>query len=147
MKTKIALLLTSLLTLSSATFANIPERQGNGRVQIVNPWISATTDQQALLYGTIANSSGKPDELISVSTNSSVRSELNAPEVDNSVTYVKKVGFIPIPAHGNTQLQPDRGHVMLMQLNRALTPGDSVEVTFKFKDAGNIQYLVPVRGK
>jgi copper(I)-binding protein len=147
MKIKIALLLASLVSLAPTAFAEKPQIKKAQGLQIVDPWIQATTDQNALLFLKIANPSNKPDELIDVTTNSSVRSELQAPEVDNSVTYVKKVGFIMIPPKGNKLLEPGGNHIMLMQLNRHLAPGDSVEVTFKFKDAGNIQYLVPVRSR
>ncbi|MBS0271959.1 MAG: copper chaperone PCu(A)C [Proteobacteria bacterium] len=147
MKTKIALLLTALCALSSTAFAEKARMNENQKIQIVDPWIQPTTNENALLFGKIANSSPQSDELIAVATNSSVRNELHAPEVDNSITHIKIVSFIPIPPHGNAVLAPNGHRIMLKQINRPLSPGDSVEVTFTFKNAGNVQYLVPVRSR
>jgi copper(I)-binding protein len=136
MKKKISLLLTIFLAFGSAAFAG---------VEIIDPWVRASTSPNTALYVKIINTSPTPDKLINVTTNDSVRSELHSHEENNGVMQMKKVGFIEIPSKGNTVLESGKHHIMLMQLNRPLQDGDNVAVIFHFEQAGAVEHTVPVR--
>lgn len=136
MTKKTALLLTMLLALSSTAFADI---------EILDPWVRASTAPNTALYVKIVNTSPTVDKLINVTTNDSMCSELHAHEEDDGVMKMTKVGFIAIPPHGNINLESGGNHIMLIKLHRPLQAGNSIQATFHFEKVGAVEHAIPVR--
>ncbi len=136
MKKQFAFLLSIGLALSSTAFANI---------EILNPWIRATTGSNAVLFMKIVNTSDAPDKLVSAQSNISQRVEFHGHEEKEGAMNMRKVGFIEVPQKGNKLLTSGGIHLMLIKVNRPLKPGDSAEVTLSFENQGNVQFLAPVK--
>lgn len=58
---------------------------------------------------------------------------------------MKQVDSIAVPAGGTAELKPGGYHVMLMELADKLDEGSTVELTLKFKNAGEIKVSAEVR--
>lgn len=54
---------------------------------------------------------------------------------------------IPIAAGQTLVFEPGGYHVMLMQMKRALHPGDSISITLVFQQAGPITIQVPIEDR
>jgi copper(I)-binding protein len=52
---------------------------------------------------------------------------------------------VDIPAGGTLTLEPGSFHLMFVGLREALEPGDTVEVTLSFRDAGSVKVTAQVR--
>ncbi|WP_166665584.1 copper chaperone PCu(A)C [Kribbella caucasensis] len=64
---------------------------------------------------------------------------------DGKMVMQEKAGGINVPAGSHAHLAPSGDHVMLMQLTKALKPGDEVPVTLKFSDGTSHDLTVPVK--
>lgn len=136
MKKQFIFLLFAGLALSSETLADI---------EILNPWIRATTGSNAVLFMKIVNTSDTSDKLISAQSNISQRVEFHTHEEQKGAMHMARVGFIEVPEDGNKLLTSGGLHLMLIKVNRPLKPGDSAEVTLTFENQGNVQFLAPVK--
>ena len=58
---------------------------------------------------------------------------------------MRSAGTVVVPARENLSLEPGGLHAMLMQLNRELVEGDSLEYTVEFRKAGEMTLTVPVQ--
>ncbi len=48
------------------------------------------------------------------------------------------VASLPLPAGGELRIAPGGYHIMLLELREDFAPGDSVDVTLRFRDAGDV---------
>jgi len=60
--------------------------------------------------------------------------------VDGAMQMQQKEGGFVIPAGGSVTLEPGGNHVMLMGLNRALAPGEDVEITLTLSNGETLSY-------
>jgi copper(I)-binding protein len=54
-------------------------------------------------------------------------------------------GGLVIPANGTVELRMGGWHVMLMELNQALNPGDEVDMTLDFSNGETLTFKAPVK--
>lgn len=95
----------------------------------------------AAAYFTVTNTTGKADRLLSVITGAGEESVLHV--------YVKGVMTSPpdgvvVPAHGRLVLRTGQGHVMIENVFGTLKPGDNVNLSLTFQNAGTIDVDAPV---
>ena|ERR1700722_20178518 len=136
MKKEIALLLAATFALSSTALAEI---------KIVNPWVRASTGPNAALFMEIVNTSNKPAKLIAAQTKTASRTEYHSHYDDDGVMRMSKVGFIEVPADGNTVLTPGGHHIMLLDINRPLEIGSNIHVICTFENKEAVDIVAPVR--
>ena len=96
-------------------------------------------------YMTLVNAGDTPDRLLSVSSDAAQDVQLHTSEMDNNVMRMREVPAIDVPANGEATLKPGGYHVMLLDLTRDLTPGETITLTLTFEQAGEMQVQVPVR--
>ena len=58
---------------------------------------------------------------------------------------MRAVENIPVPANGQTALEPGGYHIMLIGLKQALKEGGSFPLTLTFEKAGSVTVQVPVQ--
>lgn len=102
-------------------------------VRVVQPWVAATTPERPTATGAFAqlvNDADQPARLVGARAASAGTVEVHetVPGPDGPVMQ-PKVGGITIPAHGSVTLAPGGDHIMLMDLDRPLQPGDEVTLT------------------
>jgi periplasmic copper chaperone A len=94
-------------------------------------------------YATLVNTGGA-DVLEGVSIDAAV-AEIHQTTMENSIMRMQEVGRIDIPANGRVELSPGGYHIMISGITRDLKPGDTMTMTFQFRQAGAKQVTATVR--
>ena len=97
------------------------------------------------VYLTLDNTGAKPDALVAASTDVAKTVELHEVQKDGDVMKMRPVAKIPIPAGGKLELKPGGYHIMLIGLTHDLKPGETVPVTLKFEQGGEVRVEAAVR--
>jgi len=63
----------------------------------------------------------------------------------NDVMSMRPVAAVEVPAGGEVQLKPGSYHLMLIDLQQTLAPGDEIEITLIFERAGRVAFKAVVR--
>lgn len=96
----------------------------------------------------ISNSGDEDERLVSVSVSEEVASMVEIHETtlnENDVMEMREVDGIDVPADGNTVLKPGGYHIMLIDLQATLYPGDTVPMTLTFASGKEIVVEAEVR--
>lgn len=142
--------LTAPLALTGCT-STAPSAEAGGApsqaefsVTIEDTWAKATSPDDPLdnamsgVFGTLKNQS-KTDLTITGLT-SEVAGLVELHEVVGG--QMRKIeGDVTIPAGGSLLLEPGADHIMLMDLNTALVPGDEVPITLTFSDDSTLEFI------
>lgn len=84
------------------------------------------------------------DELISASSPICDHIEIHTMKEENGIFRMRQIFSIPLKKNKAALLPPTGDHLMLMQLTKPLTKGDSFPLTLKFKKAAPITIEIPV---
>jgi copper(I)-binding protein len=108
-------------------------------ISISNAWVRASSYSDHVsgmtgVFAKITNNGDADATLIGGSTD--IAPIVETHEVVNGMMQ-KKDGGITIPAHSTVELKPGGLHVMLMNLKKAIIPGDTIKVTISFKGASS----------
>ncbi len=71
--------------------------------------------------------------------------QLHRTEITNNVASMREVKSVAIPAHGTVRFDPGSYHLVLENVRRTLTSGDTVDPTLTFKGAGQVRVRAEVR--
>lgn len=96
-------------------------------------------------YLVIKNNDSQPDRLLSAYCEVARSTELHISQEDNGVMTMRPVDGVDVPAGGTVELKPGSYHIMLVDINRDLTPGDVLKLSLKFQNAGTIEVQAEVR--
>ena len=98
------------------------------------------------IYMNILNGSTKADTLVSLASPVAGMTEVHESfEQEGGMMGMRPIDIVVAPARDILPLKPGGLHVMLMQLNQALTEGDSIEFSVHFANAGEKNLTVPVQ--
>lgn len=112
-----------------------------GSLEIASPWARATPKGAHVAggYVTIRNKGPTPDRLISISASFANRVEIHSMTMDGEVMRMRPMsGGIEIKPGETVELKPGGLHMMFVEPNRPLTPGDHVSATLQFEKAGTV---------
>lgn len=96
------------------------------------------TDERAAMYFSVTNNGSDDDELLAVSTAVAGVAELHRTEHEGGVMKMEPVDALTVPAGARIDLAPGSYHVMLLELREQLLPGDRIDVTLRFRYAGEM---------
>ncbi len=116
-------------------------------IEISNVWARPGPEGgTSAIYMNILNGTSQADTLVSISFPVAGMAEVHESyEQEEGMMGMRPVETIIVPAQDVLSLEPGGLHVMLMQLNRPLAEGDSVEFTVEFATAGEMNFTVPVQ--
>lgn len=98
------------------------------------------------VYMNILNGTSEADTLVSLSSPVAGMAEVHETyEQEEGMMGMRPADTVIAPARDYLPLEPGGLHVMLMQLNRVLTEGDSLKFTVNFAKAGQMTLTVPVQ--
>lgn len=98
------------------------------------------------LYAEVVNGTFVADTLRAVAAPVASTVEIHESyENEDGTRGMRPVGPVPVPAGEQVALVPGGKHVMLIRLNQALRPDDSLAVDFQFARAGTQSMTVPIR--
>jgi copper(I)-binding protein len=91
------------------------------------------------------NSGSAPDDLVAASTDAAKTAELHETYEESGMTMMRPVPKISVPVGGKLEMKPGAYHVMLLNLNRELKPGQVVNLTLTFQKAGKVSAKAKVK--
>lgn len=95
----------------------------------------------------IENTTAAPDTLVAVRTDASDDVQIHETvTTDDGLREMQETDVIPVPAGTTVALEPGGLHVMLLDLSRDLTEGDTLLVEFDFADRGTLVARAPIQG-
>ncbi|WP_341912662.1 DUF1775 domain-containing protein [Ferrovibrio terrae] len=116
-----------------------------GDIQVLQPFARATPAKVGGVFLTLKNAGGTADKLLKAASPVAETVELHTHIKDGDAMRMRAVDNIPVPAHGQTALEPGGYHVMLIGLKQALKEGTSFPLTLTFEKAGTVTLSVPVQ--
>jgi hypothetical protein len=97
------------------------------------------------VYLTLRNGGAEPETLVGAASDAAETVELHETIQDGTVMRMRPVAQLVIPAGTVLAMTPGGLHLMLINLKRALRPGEQVAVTLTFAHAAPLTVQVPVR--
>lgn len=117
------------------------------RVEAAYSPLPPTVDVAAV-YLVIRNPTQRPDTLIGVTAPGAQRAELHRQVTQDGMMFqMEPVDELPIPAQDSVALAPGGLHVMLFDLARHPVAGDTLDLVFRFRRAGELPVSVPVKSR
>jgi copper(I)-binding protein len=114
-------------------------------IEIVEPWARASVaGRNSAAYMTIVNHAGAKDELVAASTPVAKVVELHTHLMESGVMRMRPVQAIEVNVGEPAVLRPGGLHVMLIDLTRDLMPGETIQLSLRFRNAGERVVEVPV---
>lgn len=105
-------------------------------LSMTDPWVKSAKTGMTAAFGTLVNK-GTSDITV-VSATSEITSGMELHETvkndDGAMAMQPKEGGFTIPAGGQHKLTPGGDHLMIMDLNRALKPGEKVIISLTMSD-------------
>lgn len=96
------------------------------------------TGETAAMYFSITNNGSVDDELLAVATAVAGVTEIHRTDHEGGVMRMVPVDVLTVPAGERVDLAPGGYHVMLLELTGHLFPGDRIDVTLRFRHAGEV---------
>ncbi len=96
----------------------------------------------------IENGGDTPDQLVGATVSPEIAGavEIHETTVDeNDVMRMRPVEAIGVPARGSLELKPGGYHMMLLDVQRDLNPGDTVTLTLTFASGTTLDVTATVR--
>lgn len=146
----IAILLISLSLIACGAAAGDPPpaqkgASGEPEILVSEPFARASVPNGAV-YMTLTNSGGSDDALLSAETDVAEAVELHESMMDeNDVMRMSPIENVKVPAGSSATLEPGGKHVMLINLQQQLSPGDMFSLTLNFERSGAKTIEVEVR--
>ena len=121
------------------------QSQSTASVAISDTWVRATDGTEdptmTAAFGVLTNSSDSERTIVSAVNDVSDRTELHEMAMENGVMVMRPIeGGITIPAKGSTTLEPGGLHVMIMDLDKTIEPGDDIHVTLTLDDGTSLLF-------
>lgn len=115
--------------------------------ELSDPWARpARENGVTAIYLNVLNGTDQPDTLLTLSSTASGLVELHETyDRGDGMMGMREAEDPTFPANDVVQMVPGGKHIMLMQLNRELKEGDTVDLTLEFAGAGEITVTAPVR--
>jgi len=136
------LLVASLL---AACLAPAGSAGADSPIQATRAWARASPSGggPVAVYLTLRDR-GRADRLTSVTADAAGMVMIHQSTQQNGVSEMRELQSVGLPARGTVVFRPGALHVMLMDLNRTLRPGDTFSLVLTFDHAPPVTVKVPV---
>jgi len=118
-------LVAAALTLATAV--------ASAQVQVKDAWARATLQGQTATGAFMTLTAPDGAKLVGVSTPVAGHAEVHEMVMDGSVMKMRPIAALELPAGRSVELKPGGYHLMLMDLKRALQPGEKIPVELRFE--------------
>jgi hypothetical protein len=120
--------------------------QREGSISVNEPWARpGSAGNVGAAYFTINNPTSQPDVLLSADADVAAQVEIHLSMIDEDGTMeMRPQENVPVPSGGSLSFEPGGFHIMLIDLQQDLQPGDTFEMTLTFQSAGERTVTVEV---
>lgn len=124
----------------------LPSIGNAGELLISEPYIQANVPgaDNTVGYLIAENPSDQDLRLVGVESDVAAVTELHTHSIENDRMQMRQVEYIEIKANSQVTLAPNGYHLMFIQLNQRLKPGESVAVTFSYDDGSVQEVELPI---
>ncbi|MCG9628108.1 copper chaperone PCu(A)C [Vibrio mediterranei] len=137
---KLNKLILPLLALAPLSMAHAAIDVNDAYARATPP--NATT---SAVFATIENTGDKDRVIVEAASQASSVVELHDVIMDGDVMKMRQVKSITVPANGQTILKPGSLHIMLLDVEKPMKEGETINVELAFAN-GEVQVLtVPVK--
>jgi len=113
----------------------------HAQTTVKDPWARATVAQQKASGAFMQLQSAKGGKLLSASSPVAGVVEIHEMAMEGNVMKMRAVPSLDLPAGKAVDLKPGGYHVMLMDLKKPLTAGDTIPITLVVESAGQRETL------
>jgi periplasmic copper chaperone A len=116
-------------------------------ITVHNAWMRPTAQgENGAVYFILSNHSSEADELVGVSSSVAESVEIHESSMAEGmdVMQMNQVFSVPLEKGSEVAFEPGGFHVMLVNVSRELTIGETIEVTLHFKNHEDIPVNVSV---
>jgi copper(I)-binding protein len=115
-------------------------------IEIRDPWARpAAQGENGVVYFAVRNGAREADVLTGVSSEVAEAVEMHESKMEGEVMQMHPLPSVPLDPGAELTFQPGGMHIMLIGLKKELKLGEEIEVTFHFKNFGEITLQVPVQ--
>lgn len=119
---------------------------GGAEITVSDAWIKASDGPMTGAFGVISNSGDADVTVVSASTSASEMTELHeVVMIDGEMKMQQKDGGFVVPAGGEHVLEPGNDHVMVINMQEPIKPGDDVDITLTLDDGTEVSYTAQAR--
>jgi copper(I)-binding protein len=93
----------------------------------------------------LVNTGDEPDQLLGGESPVAGSIEVHKTTMEEGVMRMEHIPGLELPAKGEILLEPGGYHMMLIGVNTSLALGDTLPITLRFEESGEIQMEVQVR--
>jgi periplasmic copper chaperone A len=138
--------LATLLSVALTAAAHAGEVARLGRLEIDTPWARATigTARPGAASVTLRNTGDQLEKLVGITTPAAAHAEVHEMTQQGGIMKMRPAVPLEIPPGEEVRLEPGGMHIMLMQLQQPLEEGESIPITFTFREAGEITPITPI---
>ena len=117
----------------------------HAQTTIKDPWARATVAQQKASGAFMQITSAKGGRLVAAESPVAGLVEIHEMAMEGNVMKMRAIAGLDLPAGKPVDLKPGGYHVMLMDLKRALAPGESIPITLVVESADGKRERVEVK--
>jgi cytochrome oxidase Cu insertion factor (SCO1/SenC/PrrC family)/copper(I)-binding protein len=99
---------------------------------------------EAAAYLTIRNNTAQEDTLVAIAADLAVRGEVHETMGEGELRHMMRTPSLVLPARSEVKFAPNGTHVMLLQLRRKLSAGDTVTLYLSLSRMGALEVRAPV---
>lgn len=96
-------------------------------------------------FGKITNSCGVPATVVAAGSSAFGEVSIHETRIENGISRMRPLAQVPVAANDAVLFQPGGKHLMLMQPETALQPGDTVKIVFELEDGRVVPGTFEVR--
>ena len=104
-------------------------------VEIKDAWLrTGAKGLNSALYFKIENNSETPDTLYKVSSSIAKHIQMHETYKKNDMMGMREIKNLEVKSNSSIEFKPGSYHIMLMDLNKDLKPGDEINFTLYFNN-------------
>lgn len=139
----------------AAAAAAMPGHAADAQIRVEGAWarraaMMASADAKTgtgngAVYATLINKGAAADALIAAESGAAAAVEIHETYRDMGMMMMRPVAKIDVPAGKQVEMKPGGYHIMLLGLKGDLKPGQTVNMTLRFQNAGRIQVKAEIK--
>ncbi|AJT42123.1 copper chaperone PCu(A)C [Psychromicrobium lacuslunae] len=130
----------------SSSASQLAETPSSG-LSIVDAWVKSNGTKMTGAFGILKNNTDQNIVVMKASTPAAGMVELHETVMaaDGSMKMQPKKGGFVIPAKGQLELKPGGNHIMLMEVGKAINPGDELSFELSLEGGKTMSFKAPAK--
>lgn len=135
-----------VLLFSNISNLNAVIAEKPGALSVRDAWtLPLAQGMTGSIYLTIENGTNQEDRLIGAVSDAAESVEIHQTQVENEIARMIPLEGLDIPAGSSLTISPGQYHLMLVNLKRDLSVGDSITASLQFASGSQLTLQIPVQ--